>query len=114
MAQANGSTHIYYVPKPSAVISANGAGNGETIKTNGYAVSAYDPGANRTGVILEAGVEDGQAVTVVNTANAAESITFATGATSNVAGGTGVVIAQNSSMLFTWNAATARWYSYFA
>lgn len=110
MAEASGSTHIYYVPKPQAVTSKTGAGNGETLPTNGFAVVFYDPAGSRTGVILEAGVEAGQQVTIVNTANAAESITFAAAATSNVAFGASLVIAQNLSNILTWDTATELWY----
>ncbi len=104
-------THLHVVEKS---YRKSGAGNSETLKTNnsgkGYGVVYYDPnGASRTGVILEAGVEDGQMVRVVNTADAAETITFATGATSNVSLGTDAVIGRNLQMEFTWSASLARW-----
>lgn len=86
-----------------------GAGNGETLDTTN-SVSFYDPGATRTGVILEAGVRDGQRVTVVNIGNAAEDVIFAASGTSNVSGGTDVIISQHEAKTFVWNATTSLWY----
>lgn len=91
--------------------SATGAGNGETLDTTN-SVSFYDPGgASRTGVILEAGARTGQRVTIVNTANAAEDITFATAGTSNVSGGTSVVISQHEATTFVWENTLALWFA---
>lgn len=91
--------------------SATGAGNGETIKTKYFGNSLYDcGGASRTGAILEAGTETGQKVTVVNVSDAAESVTFAAAGTSNVAGGTGVAVAQNEALGFIWDETTELWY----
>lgn len=111
MAQAIGSTHLYIVPKPSAVNSQVGAGNDETLLSNGFDTTFYDPAGSRTGVILEAGVEAGQKVWIVNTADAAESITFAAAATSNVANGTSCVIEANACAPFVWDTTTELWYS---
>lgn len=94
-----------------ATSTANGAGNGETIVTTAN-IAFYDPaGASRTGVILASGLRDGQQVTVVNFADAAEDITFAASGTSNVAGGASVVISQFESCTFTWNATRSLWYA---
>lgn len=91
-------------------IRVSGAGNSETLDTT-KGVVLYDPnGASRTGVILEVGTVNGQEVVIVNTADANETITFAAAGTSNVAGGTGVSLAQNTSKAFTWDKSTARWY----
>lgn len=105
-------THLHIVEKHN---TQTGAGNGETLKTNnggkGFGVVYYDcGGAARTGAILEAGVEDGQMVRVVNISDADESITFAAVGTSNVATGTAAVIGQNVAALFIWNQATSKWY----
>jgi len=94
-----------------ATVTANGAGNGETLSTAAN-ISFYDPnGASRTGVILTAGLRDGQRVTIVNFADAAEDITMAASGTSNVAGGTSVVISQFESCMFTWNTTRSLWYA---
>ena len=61
-------------------------------------------------MILTTGLRDGQHVKVVNFADAAEDITFAASATSNVAGGTSVVISQFETAEFVWNATRALWY----
>jgi hypothetical protein len=71
----------------------------------------YDPnGGARTGVILTAGLRDGQRVTIVNIADANESITFAAAGESHVAGGASVSIAQFECLTLIWNAATSLWY----
>lgn len=110
MAQANGSTHSYIVPKTEAIHRQTGAGNDETILSNGYDTVFYDPAGSRTGVILEAGIEDGQKVFVVNVADGAETITFAAAATSNVANGTSAVVARNECMPLVWDTVTELWY----
>lgn len=61
-----------------------------------------------TGVILTAGVYDGQRLTLINVS--ANSITFAAAGTSNVADGTSGVIAANRSMAFVWDSTSTRWY----
>lgn len=65
--------------------------------------------ANKTGVILAAGIADGQTICVINT-TAANTITFAVPATSNVADGVSAVIPALRAMIFTWDATSARWY----
>jgi hypothetical protein len=105
-------THIEVVRK---FYEKTGAGNGETLETNnegkGYGVVYYDPGGgSRTGVILEDGVENGQTVTVVNVADAAETITFAAAGTSGVSNGATCVIDRYEALTFTWHEGTELWY----
>jgi len=67
-------------------------------------------GAGATGVILAAGVIDGQILNLIN-ADTTDSITFhATAATSNVAGGASVILPALGSMQLVWDATSARWY----
>lgn len=90
--------------------TANGAGDNETLATSAN-ISFYDPnGASRTGVILADGLVDGQQVTVVNIADANETITFAASGTSKVAGGASVSLAQFASKTFTWSSVRSLWY----
>jgi hypothetical protein len=94
----------------STATATPGAGDDETLPTATNVV-AYDPnGASRAGVILTAGLRDGQTVSVVNIADAAETITFAAAGVSNVAGGASVSIARYECVTFVWNAATSLWY----
>ena len=80
-----------------------GAGNGETLDT-GTNIVRYDPnGASRTGVILKAGTREGQIVTIVNIADAAETITFAAAGTSNVSNGVTSAIARYGARQFVWD-----------
>lgn len=108
MGQPGRPTHLNIVEKNAR---QTGAGNDETIKTFGRGVAYYDPaGSSRTGLILEAGRENGQIIRVVNIADDAETMTFAADATSNVASGTDAVIGQNQAMVLVWDAATELWY----
>ena len=92
------------------ITATAGAGNGETLPITGNTIF-YDPnGGSRTGVIVTAGLRDGQRVTIVNIADAAETITFAAFATSNVAGGVSVSIAQFECLTLLWNSTRALWY----
>jgi len=96
------------------VKTQTGAGNGETLETydngRGFGVVLYDcGGASRTGVILEAGRVDGQRVFVTNISDAAETITFATAATSNVANGTAMIVARYESVPFIWSETLGKW-----
>ena len=104
---ADRGTHLHIVEKAA---SQTGAANSETLIALNLGVIYYDcGGASRTGVILEAGVEDGEVVRVVNASDAAETITFAAAGTSNVAGGTGIVIGQNEHRVFVWSASLETW-----
>lgn len=87
-----------------------GSGNGETIPCTSNVVH-YDPnGGSRTGVIVQAGLRDGQQLTITNIADAAETVTMAASGTSNVAFGTGCVIARYQAVSLVWCAATSLWY----
>lgn len=89
----------------SPTVSNNG-----TINTAALGATRVAPAGAVTGIILQAGTVDGQTIRVINEAVAANTVTFAAVGTSNVAGGTGVVIAGQAQKYFTWGAAAARWY----
>lgn len=80
--------------------------NGATITTQFVGAARVNPAGAVTGIILEAGIGYGQTVTVVN--ESANLVTFATDATSNVSGGTGVTVAAGRHRQFVW--AGSRWY----
>lgn len=63
-----------------------------------------------TGVIMTAGVRDGQEVTIVHQGAAANTITMAAAGTSNVADGVSDVITGPSCRKYKWVASTALWY----
>ncbi len=85
-------------------------GAGGTINTTGVGLARVNPAAARTGVILQAGVFPGQIVVVENLAASANSITFATSSTSNVADGTGDVISGGTAGMFIWSSNENLWY----
>lgn len=70
---------------------------------------ATSSAANKTGVILAAGIADGQTICIINT-TAANTITFAASGTSRVADGVSAVIPALRAMIFTWDATSALWY----
>jgi hypothetical protein len=81
-----------------------------TIATAATGVSRVAPAGAVTGIILAAGTQAGQLVTVINESAAANTITFAASGTSHVAGGTGVVIAGLAKLILVWDSATSLWY----
>jgi hypothetical protein len=83
--------------------------DGGTVSSSGVTVSRYTPAASRTGLILAAGAQSGQMVTVINN-SAANTMTFAAAGTSNVADGTGMVIAALKAAQFIWDSVAARWF----
>ena len=80
-----------------------------TITTSGLAVSRVTPGATCTGVILQAGMQDGQ-VCIVENDHASNTVTMAAAGTSHVANGVGEVIAALTATMYVWNASAALWY----
>lgn len=97
------------VTKPSSGAAATIA-NGNMIGTRVGKARVTAAGAV-TGVIMEAGLEDGQICVVVHEGAAANTITMAAAGTSNVANGVTTVIAGLTQRIFVWNAADARWYT---
>lgn len=81
-----------------------------TIATAGLLISRSSPAGAITAVVLQPGTVDGQMVIVENDAIAANTITFAAAATSNVSNGVSTVIAGLTSVAYIWNATTALWY----
>ncbi len=63
-----------------------------------------------TGCILAPGTRPGQLLTVIHEGAAANTITMATAATSNVAAGTTCVLSGLAAHLFVWDSVTTRWY----
>lgn len=86
---------------------------GGTITTAGVVVAISNPAGAITGVIMAPGTVDGQIVVVINAAAAANTITMAAAATSNVANGVATVLTGLRAHVFVWSAATSLWYSLF-
>lgn len=80
-----------------------------TILTNGRLIARVDAGGGaRTGVIMEAGTEDGQICIVMNTGG--ETLTMAAAGTSNVTTGTGCVIGVGAVALFVFDTTIGDWH----
>lgn len=82
--------------------------NGTTIATATVGTARVAPAGAVTGIILAAGTVAGQTVAVIN--ESANTVTFAAPGTSNVADGTGAVIAGSRAMAFLWDSQTNLWY----
>lgn len=93
-----------YLGAPAAVTIANGG----TITPTGLVTAVTTGGSAVTGAVLAAGAGDQQETVLVN--KAGQSITFAAAGTSNVADGTGDVLAANHAARFTWSASSGRWF----
>lgn len=86
-------------------------GAGGTVATSGVGRARVSPAANRTACILAAGTFDGQEVWVVNEA-AANTLAWATQATSNIGGESGgtFVLAAKGAQKFVWDASDSLWH----
>lgn len=123
MTASDGATTYFNVDTLNKVISFNNAivaygqsatapavATSGTINTAGLSVSRVSPAGAVTGVILQAGTQAGQEVTVINEAVAANSVTFAAAPGGNVADGASDVIAGLNARTFIWDAGTSLWY----
>lgn len=88
---------------PSAVVNITG----DTIPI-AYNIHRSAPAGAITGVIVQKGTIQGQELTIIN--ESANSITFATQATSNVADGASSAIAALTARKLIWDSATGLWY----
>jgi hypothetical protein len=73
-------------------------------------VVRVNPGAAVTGIILPTSTINGQILIVINIAVAANTVTFATAATSHVADGTAAVITGPAMKVFVWDTTEGFWY----
>jgi hypothetical protein len=102
----NGS--LAFTPTASQALGASGATIQRFVSSQDWETVPVSAASAATGVILQAGDQNGQMLTVINTGT--NSITFAAAATSNVADGVSDVIAGNHAASFRWLSATSLWY----
>ncbi len=98
-------------PVTSPVTSVQSLADSATIvlPTTGInAIVATSTAANKTGIILTAGIIQGQKITLINTS--ANSLTMAAAGTSNVADGVSCVLPALRCMSFVWESGAARWF----
>lgn len=76
----------------------------------GFSVVRVSAAAATTGASLPLGTLNGQILILIVTSAAANTITMAAAGTSNVAGGTTVVLAGLEAHTFVWDAVGALWY----
>lgn len=77
-------------------------GQAGTIQTSQRRVARVAPTASVTGIVLQAGLEDGQEITVYNNAVTASGITFAASGSSFVASGVSEVMTGVTVKKFIW------------
>jgi hypothetical protein len=94
---------------PVAPVQDIATGNTITLPTGGFTKRLSASGGAATGVILTAGTTDGQLLALFNI-EATNTITFAAAGTSNVADGTGAIIAALQAMILVWDTTSSRWY----
>lgn len=63
-----------------------------------------------TGIIIAAGTQPGQLLTVIHEGAAANTLTMAAAGTSNVAGGVTAIWAGLNAHMVVWDSVTALWY----
>ena len=85
------------------------AGSG-TINHNNCGAANVNAAGAVTGIIIQAGTVQGQTLDIFVTSAAANTLTMAAAATSNVADGTSTVLAGLRAYRFIWDVASARWY----
>lgn len=95
---------------PSATAAAIATGG--TATTSAVGVCRLAPAGAVTGCILQAGTRAAQQVVVINEAAAANSVSWATQATSNIAGEAGgtFLLAGGKAQMFVWNSAVNLWF----
>ncbi len=93
---------------PATVVDVAGAGGTITVPTLTSSQRVTATGSAGTGTILAVGTIDGQILTIINVS--ANTITFATTATSHVADGVTTVIGALASKTFIWDNTTLKWY----
>lgn len=107
---ANTFLHIFTNQLDMSLQNDTALSNSSTIATYQKGVLPVTATGAVTGIILATGNDNPSSVCVVN--KSAFTVTFATQATSNVAGsnGSNIVIPANQMMWFTWLGATSLWY----
>jgi len=106
---ANGTVFGLNYGCAQSVTSPDPTGANLTIAVTLTGEARVTPTANRTGVILAAGVRTGQCIAVANE-SASFSVTFDVAATSNVSNGVSCVIGPLTAKMFIWNTVAARWF----
>ena len=91
-------------------VSAQAITTGGTIVVGNVGKVRLNPAGAVTGVIMPAGQYDGQLVSLLNIAVAANTITFAAAGTSLVADGATTAIAGVVGRMLQWDATAALWF----
>lgn len=83
---------------------------GNTVVVGNVGKVRLNPAGVVTGIIMPVGQYDGQLVTLLNIAVAANTIAFAVAGTSNVADGATTAIAGVTGRMLQWDATAALWF----
>ena len=95
-----------------ASATATTLANGSTITHNNCPIVfvTQATGATITGVLMQAGSQNGQVCFIINNSTAANTITFAAAGTSLVAQGTAKILPGLGVTVMVWNARSSLWY----
>ena len=103
--------------KTGTLSEAQTTGTVQTLATGNTITTPANTGVVRvtaaaavTGIIIGAGTNPGQRLTVIHEGAAANTVTFAASGTSNVADGASDAITGPSARTFVWDSITALWY----
>jgi len=83
--------------------------SGDMIMTQNVGEARVAPSASITNVILQAGIEPGQEVVIVNESVSGDSLTFAASG-SHVAEAASLTIAGGTKVVLVWDSVTGLWY----
>lgn len=100
---------LTFVDESSKLVQAIAA-NGTITPPAGQGLVRVSAAAAAAGIIIAPGINDGDFLIILNTSAAANALTFAAKATSNVMGGAAVSIAGLAAHGFIWSAADSAWY----
>ncbi len=103
---------LQFVDESTRLVQAVATGTAVITIPAGQSIVRLSAAAATTGASLPVGVNDGDILIVKLSTAAANTVTFAAKATSNVAGGAAVSIAGLAAHLFYWDAADTAWYQF--
>ncbi len=100
---------VTFVAEDSKLVQAIAA-NGTITPVAGQSLVRTSAAGAVTGIIIAAGTNDGDLLIVLHTSAAANTLTFAAKATSNVMGGAAISVAGLSAHVFIWSSIDSAWY----
>ncbi len=101
---------VRLVDESSVLVQAVATGTAVITIPAGTSIVRLSAAAATTGASLPVGVKDGDVIIIKISTAAANTVTFAAKATSNVAGGAATSLAGLAAHMFYWDGPDALWY----